>query len=46
MNVSRIFVSHSHKDNNWCSAFVDELKRYGVDVWYDRQSLYSGDQID
>jgi len=42
MNVSRIFLSHSHKDNDWCSAFVDELKRYGVDVWYDKQSLYVG----
>jgi hypothetical protein len=38
----RIFLSHSHKDNMWCNAFVDELKRYGADVWYDKQGLYVG----
>ncbi len=42
MTVSRIFLSHSHKDNDWCSVFVEELKRYGVDVWYDKQGLYVG----
>lgn len=42
MGVTRIFLSHSHQDNEWCSAFVDELKRYGVDIWFDKQSLYVG----
>jgi hypothetical protein len=38
----RIFLSHSHQDNDWCSAFVEELTQYGADVWYDQQSLYVG----
>lgn len=42
MGVSRIFLSHSHQDNDWCSAFVEELKRYGLDIWFDKQSLYVG----
>lgn len=39
---SRVFVSHSHADNAWCSAFVDALRRRGADVWYDEQSLRRG----
>ncbi|HEU5369254.1 MAG TPA: toll/interleukin-1 receptor domain-containing protein [Ktedonobacterales bacterium] len=42
MSALRIFLSHSHKDNNWCSVFVEELKRCGADVWYDKQGLYVG----
>ncbi|HLV98463.1 MAG TPA: toll/interleukin-1 receptor domain-containing protein [Ktedonobacterales bacterium] len=44
MSDLRIFLSHSHKDNIWCSAFVDELKRHGVDVWYDKRNLDLGDE--
>jgi hypothetical protein len=40
----RIFVSHSHHDSAWCDPFVDALIRAGLDVWYDRQGLYVGDQ--
>ncbi|MHB8598354.1 MAG: toll/interleukin-1 receptor domain-containing protein [Ktedonobacteraceae bacterium] len=35
----RIFLSHSHEDNDWCDDFVKELRKYDVDIWYDRESL-------
>lgn len=40
----RVFVSHSHKDAAWCDPFVDALASYGIDIWYDRQSLRAGAQ--
>jgi hypothetical protein len=40
----KIFVSHSHKDADWCTAFVDELNKYEVDIWYDNKSLQGGDE--
>lgn len=40
----RIFLSHSHQDNQWCNAFVAELKRYGADIWYDKRNLDVGDE--
>lgn len=42
MASSRVFVSHSHKDNSWCEGFVAGLKHNGLDVWYDREGLYVG----
>ncbi len=40
----RIFLSHSHEDNDWCDRFVYELSKYDVDIWYDHQSLDIGEQ--
>lgn len=39
----RIFLSHSHDDNDWCDGFVEELRKYDVDIWYDHRSLELGD---
>jgi hypothetical protein len=44
MATPRIFVSHSHHDNEWCTQLVDALTRAGFDVWFDKQGLYVGDQ--
>src|SRR5258707_14832725 len=44
MATPRIFVSHSHHDNAWCSQLVDALTLAGFDVWFDNQGLYVGDQ--
>jgi hypothetical protein len=44
MPTPRIFVSHSHQDNEWCSQLVDALILAGFDVWFDKQGLYVGDQ--
>lgn len=38
----RIFVSHSHQDNTFCHAIVQALREAGADVWYDEQSMTSG----
>jgi TIR domain len=43
-STPRIFVSHSHADNEWCAQLVDALTRVGFDVWFDKQGLYVGDQ--
>jgi hypothetical protein len=35
MTAPRVFVSHSHQDNDWCRKFVESLRFDGEDVWYD-----------
>ena len=40
--VSRVFVSHSHQDDDYRRAFVHELRAAGVDVWYNEHNLTSG----
>lgn len=40
--VRKVFVSHSHTDNEFCRAFVAALRDAGVDVWYDEQGLSAG----
>src|SRR5690348_10391734 len=42
--LPRIFVSHSTKDNGWCTPFVEELHRLGFDVWFDQKGLKAGVQ--
>lgn len=42
MSQVRIFVSHSHQDNEWCRPFVTALKAVGYDVWYDETGLTGG----
>jgi tetratricopeptide (TPR) repeat protein len=41
-NQMRIFVSHSHKDDDACHALVDALRGAGADVWYDEHNMGSG----
>jgi hypothetical protein len=43
MPTHRIFLSHSHMDNAWCEQLVQHLHRTGLDVWFDKQGLYGGD---
>src|SRR5262249_4330733 len=38
----RVFVSHSHQDNAFCRAFVDDLRAHGLDIWYDEQGISAG----
>jgi toxoflavin biosynthesis protein ToxD len=38
----RIFVSHSHQDNEWCREFIAVLQAAGWDVWYDEKGLGAG----
>jgi len=44
----RIFVSHSHEDDDYCREFVEELRRLLGDrdaVWYDEHNLTSGELL-
>lgn len=43
MSASRIFISHSHADNNFARKLADALRAAGADVWYDEHNLTSGD---
>ena len=38
----RIFVSHSHQNNEACRALVRALREAGADVWYDEHNMTSG----
>lgn len=42
MPQTRIFLSHSTQDNEWCRPLVATLKANGFDVWYDEQGLTGG----
>ncbi|HEX6819936.1 MAG TPA: toll/interleukin-1 receptor domain-containing protein, partial [Ktedonobacterales bacterium] len=42
MPQTRIFLSHSTQDNEWCRPLVETLKTNGFDVWYDEQGLTGG----
>jgi hypothetical protein len=39
---TRIFVSHSAKDNEWARRFAAALSAIGYDVWYDETGLRGG----
>lgn len=43
MAQTRIFISHSHHDNEWCRAFAAALTAIGYDVWFDEAGLQGGD---
>ncbi|HEX5440442.1 MAG TPA: toll/interleukin-1 receptor domain-containing protein, partial [Ktedonobacterales bacterium] len=39
MSLMRIFVSHSHTDDEFADQLVVELRNAGADVWYDKENL-------
>jgi tetratricopeptide (TPR) repeat protein len=42
MSQTRVFVSHSSKDNDWARPFAAALAAIGYDVWYDETGLQGG----
>lgn len=42
MSQHRIFLSHSHEDNDLCDRYHRALAERGYDVWYDRVSMRGG----
>lgn len=42
MSTMKIFVSHSHQNNEFCAKLVHALRTAGADVWYDHESLHTG----
>ena len=41
----RIFISHSSRDRDFVDRLAIDLDRLGVDIWYDRWELKTGDSI-
>lgn len=38
----KVFVSHSHEDDDYCRTLVRALRDAGADVWYDEHNMGSG----
>lgn len=43
MADTKIFLSHSHKDNAYCEMLVNLLTAAGMDVWFDEEKLDEGE---
>src|SRR5579884_3633138 len=41
----KVFISHSHADNDACDRYYEALTQRGYDVWYDRRSMPPGAQL-
>jgi TIR domain len=35
----KLFISYAHRDETWCSEFVEALKEQQIDVWFDRHEV-------
>jgi TIR domain len=46
MAPSRLFVSHSHTDDQFTQQLVRDLKRTGAQVWVDQQGIRDGSIMD
>lgn len=42
--MSHIFLSYSHKDQEYTQKLVEELRNKGIEVWFDKDSIRTGDQ--
>jgi len=38
----KVFVSHSHEDNDACKPLLETLEAFGVDYWFDTKRLRAG----
>ena len=41
----KIFLSHSSKDKEFVRKLADDLKTYGLSVWFDEWEIKVGDSI-
>lgn len=41
----KVFISHSHEDNERCQPLLKALQTWGVDYWYDKEQLLPGRPI-
>lgn len=41
----RVFVSHTHEDNELCVPLLAALDAWGVDYWFDTEQLNPGSQL-
>lgn len=45
MGNGRVFISHAHEDNERCKAILIALDAWGVDYWFDLQSMDVGQEL-
>jgi len=43
--TSKIFLSYAREDMGMAKQLYNDLKRYGLDVWLDIESLLPGDKL-
>jgi eukaryotic-like serine/threonine-protein kinase len=41
----KVFISHTHEDNERCVALLAALDAWGVDYWFDTEQLAPGSQL-
>jgi len=41
----KIFLSYAREDMGMAKKLYNDLKRYGLDVWLDTESLLPGDKL-
>lgn len=41
----KVFISHSHDDNELCGPLIDALDSWGVDYWFDTDRLEAGQDL-
>ena len=42
MDKPKVFISHSHSDENWVREFANSLQQHGLNVWFDSHSVPFG----
>lgn len=42
MNKPRVFISYAREDNDIAQRLYDDLKKEGVELWFDKQDLKPG----
>ncbi|UCE06838.1 MAG: toll/interleukin-1 receptor domain-containing protein [bacterium] len=40
--LKKIFLFYAHIDLGYAKKLYDDLKRYGLEIWFDKQSLLPG----
>jgi hypothetical protein len=41
----KVFISHAHEDNAVCVPLLEALKAWGVDYWFDYESMSAGSSL-
>lgn len=42
MMQDKIFISYSHDDSKWAQKFAEELKKLGLNIWFDQFNVGLG----
>lgn len=45
MSTKRVFISYSHDDTKWVSAFAEVLRQKNVNVWLDQWEIALGEPL-